>query len=322
MTYWKSAILAGLLLVLGCSDPSHAANCSSYPYTLTNGQTADANQVMADFNNILSCGNNNLLGKANNLSDVTSPATSFFNIGGRDAGKEGLASALAGAVTDDGAGNLYAAPAVLHSQKFTTSGTFTVPASALATTVFKFTVIGSGGGGAGGGGAGGTGGGGGGASGGAIVAEFTGFTASGSVNIVVGTAGAGGATGTAGGTGNVSSVTYAAAGIVTANGGVGGTRFGACTGSAVPGSASASSGGGTALVAFWGGGAQPGSCVTDLFSGAGGSNYIGSGGGLVATATAGNAGVLGGGGGGGGGSGAPGIGGAGGAGLVLVEWVL
>ena len=31
-------------------DDAHATICSSYPYTLTNGQVADANQVMANFN--------------------------------------------------------------------------------------------------------------------------------------------------------------------------------------------------------------------------------------------------------------------------------
>ena len=52
------------LLALGfamLAGPALASNCSSYPYTLTNGQTADANQVMANFNSILSCANTNLL---------------------------------------------------------------------------------------------------------------------------------------------------------------------------------------------------------------------------------------------------------------------
>lgn len=52
-------------------SPAGAANCSSYPYTLTNGQVADATQVMANFNNILSCGNNNLAKNGTN-SDITS----------------------------------------------------------------------------------------------------------------------------------------------------------------------------------------------------------------------------------------------------------
>lgn len=51
--------------------PAQAANCSSYSYTLTNGQVADATQVMANFNNILSCANNNLAKNGAN-SDITS----------------------------------------------------------------------------------------------------------------------------------------------------------------------------------------------------------------------------------------------------------
>ncbi|HET7085143.1 MAG TPA: tail fiber domain-containing protein [Rhizomicrobium sp.] len=39
-----------LLLTLGASVVSAEAVCSSYPYTLTNGATADATQVMANFN--------------------------------------------------------------------------------------------------------------------------------------------------------------------------------------------------------------------------------------------------------------------------------
>lgn len=48
-----------------------AANCNSNPFTLTNGQTADATQVMANFNNLLNCGNNNLAHNGAN-SDITS----------------------------------------------------------------------------------------------------------------------------------------------------------------------------------------------------------------------------------------------------------
>lgn len=57
---------------------AHASNCPTYPYTLTNGQTADANQVMANFNSILTCANNTLTtGGANSsitsLSGLTTP---------------------------------------------------------------------------------------------------------------------------------------------------------------------------------------------------------------------------------------------------------
>ena len=37
-----------------------AQTCAAYPYNLTNGTTADATQVMENFNSILSCGNNSL----------------------------------------------------------------------------------------------------------------------------------------------------------------------------------------------------------------------------------------------------------------------
>ena len=48
----------GLAVALGVAMPAAASNCSSNPYTLTNGSTADASQVMADFNNLLTCANN------------------------------------------------------------------------------------------------------------------------------------------------------------------------------------------------------------------------------------------------------------------------
>jgi hypothetical protein len=60
-----------LTLAVSLGTPAQAANCSSYPYTLTNGQVADATQVMANFNNILACGNSNLAHNAAN-SDITS----------------------------------------------------------------------------------------------------------------------------------------------------------------------------------------------------------------------------------------------------------
>ena len=66
----KLIALLGLLVGL-LATPALAANCSTYPYTLTNGQTADANQVMANFNSILNCGNNNLAHNGAN-SDITS----------------------------------------------------------------------------------------------------------------------------------------------------------------------------------------------------------------------------------------------------------
>ena len=65
---YATLALAGALF-MACG--AHAANCSTYPFTLTNGQTADATQVMANFNSILSCGNSNLAHNGAN-SDITS----------------------------------------------------------------------------------------------------------------------------------------------------------------------------------------------------------------------------------------------------------
>lgn len=67
--------LGALLLTLAfaAATPAGATNCSSYPYTLTNGQTADATQVMANFNSILSCANTTLARSGAN-SDITSMA--------------------------------------------------------------------------------------------------------------------------------------------------------------------------------------------------------------------------------------------------------
>lgn len=52
--------------VLMCAHvAANASNCSSLPNTLTNGTTADATQVMADFNSLQNCANSNLAPTAN-----------------------------------------------------------------------------------------------------------------------------------------------------------------------------------------------------------------------------------------------------------------
>lgn len=56
-------LLATLALLL-MPIAAHAATCAGYTYTLTNGQLADANQVMADFNVVRDCVNNNVLSNA------------------------------------------------------------------------------------------------------------------------------------------------------------------------------------------------------------------------------------------------------------------
>jgi hypothetical protein len=65
------ALCALALTTFFACPRAEAANCSTYPYTLTNGQVADATQVMANFNSILSCANSNLAHSGAN-SDITS----------------------------------------------------------------------------------------------------------------------------------------------------------------------------------------------------------------------------------------------------------
>lgn len=64
-------LLIALGFLLAFASPAFASNCPSFTYTLTNGQTADANQVMANFNTLLNCSNNNLAHNGAN-SDITS----------------------------------------------------------------------------------------------------------------------------------------------------------------------------------------------------------------------------------------------------------
>lgn len=52
-----SALCAALVALFLCSSPGKAATCPSYPFTLQNGQVADANQVMANFNSVQGCVN-------------------------------------------------------------------------------------------------------------------------------------------------------------------------------------------------------------------------------------------------------------------------
>lgn len=65
----RRIVLAALLALAPLTV--EAANCGGNPFTLLNGQTADATQVMANFNNLLNCANNNLAHNAAN-SDITS----------------------------------------------------------------------------------------------------------------------------------------------------------------------------------------------------------------------------------------------------------
>lgn len=62
------ALLFAPLALLFAPLAAHA--CPTYPYTLTNGQTADANQVMANFTSILNCVNTGLATSGTN-SNIT-----------------------------------------------------------------------------------------------------------------------------------------------------------------------------------------------------------------------------------------------------------
>ena len=209
---------------------------------------------------------------------------------------------------------------VLHQQVFTSSGTFTAPAGATASTVFKFTEVGAGGGGggcsssqvgAGGGGAG------------ATAIYYTTLTASTGYTVTVGTGGAGGVNASDGSPGGATTVVIGAT-TVTANGGGGGAQ-GSSTATKTGG------GGGTAAngtLNFTGGaggfgiGQTLGSAIQA--GGKGGDSSFGGGG--LSPVGASQAGIVGQPNSGGGGSGATGgtnqTGGGGGSGIVTVEWVL
>ena len=64
----KLLLSVGLLLL--SATAALASNCVPFTYTLTNGTTADANQVMSNFNTLLNCSNNNLAHNGVN-SDIT-----------------------------------------------------------------------------------------------------------------------------------------------------------------------------------------------------------------------------------------------------------
>ena len=67
-------LVLALVALLGFPPPQDAhagAGCAAYTYTLTNGTTADANQVMSNFNTIRNCANTTAAGSGAN-SDITS----------------------------------------------------------------------------------------------------------------------------------------------------------------------------------------------------------------------------------------------------------
>jgi hypothetical protein len=199
-------------------------------------------------------------------------------------------------------------------QQFTSSGTFTIPASV---TVVKVTVVGAGGGG-GGSDAGATFNGGGGGSGGCGIKWLTGLTSGNTLTVTIGTGGTV-TSGAAGGNGVASSVASGTQTIttITANGGAGGSSG---SGTLIGGNGGVVGTGGDinlagvtapnaapiATMGNWGGLAAP---------------SILGGGSVNTFAAVGVAGTAPGAGGGGAGGGAARAGGVGANGIVIFEWV-
>lgn len=81
----SNRIIAVLALFWLLAGTASAQTCNNYPYTLANGTTADANQVMANFNYVLNCANNQaaasvLRGQLGGLTlsnDAASPNTAI-----------------------------------------------------------------------------------------------------------------------------------------------------------------------------------------------------------------------------------------------------
>jgi len=228
-----------------------------------------------------------------------------------------LATALAAFTLSDAAW-----AASMHTMVFTSSGTFTIPATAAAGTEFEFTVIGGGGGGGGcstgifqaasGG------------SGGAGFASYSGFTASQTIAVTIGAGGANGAFGGgAGGGGGTSKLVFGTTTIAQSTGG--GGSPGQTAGTMVAGTAGAFTaavgGSGLTQAAKLDYGAEEGTVFP--FSGIGNWTYTIPGGGNPlghpGTVNSYN-GVLGGGGMGCQYVGSPG--GAGGTGVVIVRWAV
>lgn len=245
------------LIIAGFASPSMGANCPNNPYTLTNGTTADATQVMSNFNNLLTCANGNLAHNGAN-SDITSLsgiATPLSTAQGGTGNTTGNPSGAAGGslsgsypnpaiaasgvtagsysaanitVGADGritaAANGLASAGNLHSALFTSSGTFTIPTGAISSTAFRFRIVG------GGGGAGtvrntsnAAGAGGGGAAG-YFEAYVSGFSAGQTITISIGAAGlASTSSSSPGGTGGNTVLTYTGTTWIGVGGGGGGS---------------------------------------------------------------------------------------------------
>lgn len=87
----KKIITALFALSLSAGAAAAQGSCGSYPNTLTNGQPADANQVMADFEFVRTCVNNKL-----GRELLTGPRTYYVRNDGNDS-NNCLANTPAGA---------------------------------------------------------------------------------------------------------------------------------------------------------------------------------------------------------------------------------
>lgn len=193
-------------------------------------------------------------------------------------------------------------------QKFTSSGTFTIPANV---TSVKVTVVGAGGAGAG---STASNSGGGGGSGGNTIKYLTGLTSGNTLTVTVGSGGVGvsGAGGNTGGNSTVASGTQTITSII-ANGGSGGSI---AAGVGVGGGGGAAGSGGDENNA-----GTPGALgIASISIGGGGAPSVRGGGGQATGNASGNTGTSPGSGGGGSGAGGTNTGGTGATGLVVFEW--
>lgn len=130
----KRLLLAlGLLIGALVASPALASNCPTFTYTLTNGQTADANQVMANFNTLLNCANNTLVATGANssitsLSGLTTPLS--VPQGGSGAGT----FTAHGVMLGNGTGALSVTAAGTSGQVLTSNGSSADPTFQTVTT--------------------------------------------------------------------------------------------------------------------------------------------------------------------------------------------
>lgn len=132
----KKVFLALVALLTLAAAPALAANCASYPYTLTNGTTADANQVMSNFNSILNCGNNNLAENGANasitsLSGLTTPL-SIAQGGTSGSSLSAAQTALAITPVYDNTGAIISGPHMIYGQSTALSSGTSVAISGAA----------------------------------------------------------------------------------------------------------------------------------------------------------------------------------------------